>query len=221
MRTIPKTVECHKTCRSQGEFCVLMKDTLGHTSDSSCGEQCWLCSLAAFLDPHLVTQADLSPGCLPFLEVPWVKGTFQRGTCCGFTQFFSASLLGSDGAHQRASSCAGRLARHPICNLNSLTGRSSQAVHLRLQKVRLKYKEYPMPRALHKFCFDTKWERDQERGREGKALQFRPTRSMYICSVCSSPPSAPVLACSQSSLLRPCFLLVSFHTSLSSCPLGK
>lgn len=90
----------------------------------------------------------------------------------------------------------GRLAPHPICNLNSLTGRSSQAVHLRLQKVRLKYKDYPMPRVLHKFCFDSKCERDRATGGdgegEGKALPFRPTQSIYYntCDVCSRLPSA-------------------------------
>lgn len=93
-------------------------------------------------------------------EMPWVKGTFQSGTSGCLINFW---LLSNDGAHQRGCSCAGQPVHHPICNLNSLTGRESQAVHLRLQKVRLKYKEYPMPGALHKFCFDSDWGRDGER----------------------------------------------------------
>lgn len=45
-----------------------------------------------------------------------------------------------------------------------------------------------MPRALHKFCFDSNWEREtgvggerkREGAGEGKVLQFRPTQAIYI-----------------------------------------
>lgn len=61
---------------------------------------------------------------------------------------------------------------HPICNLNSLTGRSNQAVHLRLHKVILKSRKSPMPRALHKFHFDSNRDGGRER-KEGRKQSNR------------------------------------------------
>lgn len=71
---------------------------------------------------------------------------------------------------------------YSICNLNSLTGRSNQAVHLRLQEVILKSRKSPMPRALHKFHFDSNRDRGgkrkRERGRkEGERCSCRGERS--------------------------------------------
>jgi hypothetical protein len=165
LKTISKITECQKRHGGQWELFVSKKDT--HNDD--CVESSWLCPLTVLLDPGCDTSRPLlwlypSLGTSLFPGDALGQGHFPEWNFLLPHKLLPVLVAKQWWCSPEGLLRAGRPVHHPICNLNSLTGRGSQAVHLRLQKVRLKYKEYPMPQALHKFCFDSNWERDGERG---------------------------------------------------------